>query len=72
MSRVMKRAPGVEIVLFKIHLVVVRLAHLVVVSPGKSNLFPSTVTRMQCVFCLVGPDAGNNLRVADCASDRDC
>ena len=32
-------------VLFKIHLVVVRLAQLVVVSPGKSNLLPPTVTR---------------------------
>ena len=50
----MKRSPGVEIVLFKMHLVVVKLVQLVVVSPGKSNLFPLTVTLMQCILVLWG------------------
>ena len=54
MSRVMKLAPGVEIVLFKMHLVVVKLAQLVVVSPGKYNLFLPTVTRTRCVSVLWG------------------
>ena len=53
MSRVMKQALGVEIVLFKIHLVVVNLAQLVVVSPGKYNLLPPTVTRTRCVFMSI-------------------
>ena len=35
MSRVMNRAPGVEMALFSIHFVVVRLAQWVVVAPGK-------------------------------------
>ena len=41
----MKRASGVEMVLFNRHLVVVKLAQLVVVSQGKSNLFPPMVTQ---------------------------
>ena len=45
MSRVMKQVLGVEMLLFKMYLVVVKMAHLVVVSPGKSNLFPPTVKR---------------------------
>ena len=54
MSRVMKREPGVEMVLFKRHFVVVKLVQLVVVSPGKSNLFPPTVTQTRCVKVLWG------------------
>ena len=49
-----ERSPGVEIVLFKMHLFVVKLAQLVVVSPGKSNPLPSTVTRTRCVSVLWG------------------
>ena len=45
---------GVEIVLFKMHLVVVKLAQLMVVSPDKSNLLPLTVTRRRCVSVLWG------------------
>ena len=41
----MKQATGVEIVLLKMHLVVVKLAQLVVVSPGKSNL-----TTTKCIL----------------------
>ena len=47
----MKRALGVEMVLFKIHLVV-KLAQLVVVSPEKSNLFPPMVMQTRCVLVL--------------------
>ena len=54
MSRVMKQAPGVEMVLFKRHLVVVDLAQLDVMSPGKSNLFLPTVTQTRCVLVLWG------------------
>ena len=54
MSRVMKRVPGVEILLFKMHLVLIKLVQLVVVSPGKSNLFPLTVTLMRCILVLWG------------------
>ena len=54
MSRVIKRAPGVEIVLYKIHLIVVRLAQLVVVSPGKLNLLLPTVMETRCVSVLWG------------------
>ena len=51
-SRVKTRAQGMEMVLFKRHLVVVKLAQLVVVLPGKSNLLPPTVTRTRCVSVL--------------------
>ena len=47
-------------VLFRRRLVVVKLAQLVVVSPGNSNLFPPTVMQTQCVSVLWG------------ASGRDC
>ena len=51
-SIVRKRAGGVEMVLFKRHLVVVKLAQLVMVLPGNSNLLPLTVTRTRCVLVL--------------------
>ena len=40
-------------VLFKRHLVVVKLVQLVFLSPGKANLFLLTVTRTQCVSVLL-------------------
>ena len=54
MSRVMKRAPGVDMVLFKRNLVVVNMAKLVFVSPEKSNLFLPTVTRTRCISVFWG------------------
>ena len=52
--RVMKRAPGVEMVLLSKNFVVVKLAQWVVVAPGKLRRFPSTVTRTQLTLALVG------------------
>ena len=47
-----KRAQGVEMMLFKRHLVVVKLAQLVIVLPGNYTLLPLTVTRTQQVLVL--------------------
>ena len=51
-SRVRTRAWGVEMVLFKRHLVFFNMAQLVVLLPVNSNLFPLTVTRTRCVLVL--------------------
>ena len=47
-----KRARGVEMVLFKRHLVVVKMAQLVVVLPWNSNFLPPAVTWTQYVSVL--------------------
>ena len=44
-SRVRKRSRRTDMVLFKRHLVVVKLAQLFVVLPGNSNLLPPTMTQ---------------------------
>ena len=54
MSRVMKRAPGLYVVLLSRHFVVVKLAQWVVVAPGKSRRSPPTVTRTRFTLTLVG------------------
>ena len=54
MSMVMNRAPGVEMVLLSRHFVVVILAQLVVVAPGKSRRSPPTGTRTRFTLALVG------------------
>ena len=52
MSSVRKGASGVNTVMLIKHLVVVRPAKDVVVTPGKSSLYPLTVTRTLCVSVL--------------------
>ena len=54
MSRVMKRVPGVDMVLLIRHFFVVKLAQWVVVAPGKSRRSPPTVTRTGFTLALVG------------------
>ena len=54
MSKVMKQAPGVDVVLLRRHFVVVRLAQWVVVASGKSRRSPPTVTRTRFTSALVG------------------
>ena len=54
MSRVMKRAPGLDMVLLIRHFVVVKLAQWVVVVPGKSRRYLPTVTRTWFTSALVG------------------
>ena len=54
MSRVMKPAPGVDIVLLRRHFVVVRLAQWVVVARGKSRRSLTTVTWTRFTLALVG------------------
>ena len=56
MSRVMKRASGVEMVLLSKHFVVVNLSQWVVVAPGKSRRLPPT-----------GPGAGDDPFVGNAA-----
>ena len=53
MSRVMKRAPGVDMVLLSRNFVVAKLAQWVVVAPGKSKRSPTTVTRTRFTLALV-------------------
>ena len=52
MSSVRNRASDVNTVLLRRHLVVVRLAHNVVVTPGESCFSPATVTHTMCVSLL--------------------
>ena len=54
MSRVMKREPGVDIVLLSRHFVVVRLAQWVVVVLGKLRQSLPIVTRTRFTSALVG------------------
>ena len=54
MSRVMKWASGVDMVLLSRHFVVVKLAQWVMVAPGKSRRSPPTVTRTLFTLALVG------------------
>ena len=44
MSKVMKQATGVDMVLLRRHFVVVKLVQWVVVAPGKLRRYPPTVT----------------------------
>ena len=52
MSKVKNMAEGVKMVLLMRHLIVVKMAQLVVAMPGKSSLFSPTVTRTQWVALL--------------------
>ena len=54
MSRVMKWAPGVDMVLLRREFGVVKLAQWVVVAPGKLRRSPPTVTRKWFTSDLVG------------------
>ena len=54
MSRVMKREPGVDMVLLSRNFVVVKLSQRVEVAPGKSRRSPPTVTRTWFTSALVG------------------
>ena len=54
MYRVMKWAPGVDMVMLSRHFVVVKLAQWVVVAPGKLRWSPPTVTWTRFTSALVG------------------
>ena len=54
MSRVMKLAPRVDMVMLSRHFVVFKLAQWVVVAPGKSRRSPPTVTWTRFTSALVG------------------